>query len=570
MLVWSELALVATPVLAPQGWDGSLFQPRDYRSSSGAYVLEVSPSDPQGTGPMHCRLVHGTNEVWSADLPWTFEEAGVAEDGTVIGYLNDDRLRICVLDAKGKTRKLHEAAHTVFLVDAYALPIASGRVLVHSGADRVLVRVAPADQNRDPAWWTFRISTGERLADVTPTLPVQVSTHERLSEWDARAIGDTGLTLLHWWYTDSGRDDWSWDQHGGVFDLVDLSGNPVWTLPLLRDYTDRTSWKANEELANSMYWRECILATGPGNTFALWHVHDRQRVEYSVGKDPEKGWRVVERSRQPIEPTRPPAFEKLELAESSRVSLPVAPEKLAHLRFPQIDCFGRILVRDDVTQALHVFDSNGVQLFVAAFRPEDRTANVWDSVRCIADGRIAVLLAKRITVFDEHGQREKDLPIVENRRHYAWTAIDALDPASRDWSMIRRRPDGKWLSKIVDRAVLSDGRRVILENQEGVDAPTVLHFYTANGGPLATLELPFVDSWSKLAVSTRWIVAGSDGPKRALVRVEDGRVFRFQPNVTESRVWGKSDAWLAGLTSDGRTLLMLQPSTFELLRFTLP
>jgi len=70
------LALAA----APAQFGERLFQPRDYSSCSGAYVLRVSPSDPLGTGSMRCTLAHGRDEVWSAELPWTFEEAGVALD----------------------------------------------------------------------------------------------------------------------------------------------------------------------------------------------------------------------------------------------------------------------------------------------------------------------------------------------------------------------------------------------------------------------------------------------------------------------------------------------------------
>jgi hypothetical protein len=226
------------------------------------------------------------------------------------------------------------------------------------------------------------------------------------------------------------------------------------------------------------------------------------------------------------------------------VELGVAPEVLAYPRDPRIDRFGRILVRDALSQALHVFDSNGVRLFLALFRPDDRIQSLWDSVRCTADGRIAVHLAKGIAVFDAHGERAPvDLPIVEKWR--PWEVIDALDP-------------------IADRAVLADGRRVILEHPRRVDAPMALHLYTATGDPLVTLALPHVDSNSELSISSRWIVVGSYGPSCALVRLEDDRVFRFEPRASEP------NGWRVGLTPDGRTLLVIQSETLELRRFTLP
>lgn len=277
-------------------------QPCDYACSSGAYVLHVAPSDPHGNGPMHCRLNHGKEEVWSADFPWTFEEAGVAEDGSVAGYANGDNLRIAVLDSKGKLLKLHEIDHTFHVIDGPSLPSARDHVVIHSGADRAMILIAPADQSHPLPWWTFRLSTGERSEDVNPRLPLRLSEHQQLYERDARPVGDSGLTLCHWLYVDYQPEDLDWPQQGSVYSLSDLDGRSVWSLPLLDDFTDKSSEKATDNLVEEAWRSDSILAVGPGNRFTIRRLREKQAVDYTVEKDAssQDGWKITELSRRPL------------------------------------------------------------------------------------------------------------------------------------------------------------------------------------------------------------------------------------------------------------------------------
>ena len=128
---FSPAALFVPALIAGQ-WGERILQPCDYASSSGAYVLHVAPSDPSGKGPMHCRLNHAKEEVWSADFPWTFQQAGVADNGSVAGYANGDRLTIAVLDPMGKLLKQHEIEHTFHTPDGPSLPSARERVIIQA------------------------------------------------------------------------------------------------------------------------------------------------------------------------------------------------------------------------------------------------------------------------------------------------------------------------------------------------------------------------------------------------------------------------------------------------------
>src|SRR5438477_227987 len=75
------LLAFAVPFLA-QWFDREPLQPYEARSASGTWVLEVHPTDPAGKGPMRARILHGAEVSWSGQFAWTFEKAGVSEDGT--------------------------------------------------------------------------------------------------------------------------------------------------------------------------------------------------------------------------------------------------------------------------------------------------------------------------------------------------------------------------------------------------------------------------------------------------------------------------------------------------------
>lgn len=70
---------------------------------------------------MHCRLGHDKEVAWEEEIGWTFEQAGVADDGTVVGYANLETLRIVVLDPKGAVRKQHDIVQEAVIVDGRAL-----------------------------------------------------------------------------------------------------------------------------------------------------------------------------------------------------------------------------------------------------------------------------------------------------------------------------------------------------------------------------------------------------------------------------------------------------------------
>ncbi len=100
-------------------------------------------------------------------------------------------------------------------------------------------------------------------------------------------------------------------------------------------------------------------------------------------------------------------------------------------------------------------------------------------------------------------------------------------------------------------------------NREGDSAK--LHVYTTKGEPIRTLTFPTEGWLRELTVGPHWLVIGEAGGSGwTLVRVEDDKLFRFDSGL------GDPGYWTAGLTPDGKTLLLLHTRRLELARFALP
>ena len=109
------------------------------------------------------------------------------------------------------------------------LPDSSNVACPSCGAtDRAIVRVADGTWTARHSWRAYRLSTGESLEDWVPALPIELSDRERLHLRDARAVPGTELLLLHWWHA-------KFPKRGGVFSLVNESGETVWSLARLED-----------------------------------------------------------------------------------------------------------------------------------------------------------------------------------------------------------------------------------------------------------------------------------------------------------------------------------------------
>src|SRR5580704_8876430 len=116
---------------------------------------------------------------------------------------------------------------------------------------------------------------------------------------DARVVAGTPLTLLHWWRLSPVFVN---TDLGARFTLIDLKGQPVWTLELPKDYTRRDDEKAQDQLMDEIKRNGAILRSDQAGRFDLRVVAESQRVTFAVGLDGQGNWDVREVGRQPYVP----------------------------------------------------------------------------------------------------------------------------------------------------------------------------------------------------------------------------------------------------------------------------
>ncbi|MBI5362003.1 MAG: hypothetical protein HZA53_02415 [Planctomycetes bacterium] len=567
------LALITTlPLLLPQWFGARPLQPYEAHSASGAWTLEVKPSDPSGKGPMRARILHGKDVSWSGEFAWTFEHAGLSEDGTCVGYANLDKLRIAVLGADGALKKQYAIEHTASLMHGPDLPYANGPVLVHPTADLALIRVELPDQVSPVLWRALRLSTGEATSDIAPTPPPSILDERVGRGVEARVVGDTQLTLQRWpvWNFHQ-KDRQGWTQ-GSVYALHDLEGRIVWGLSLHDDETDPAGWERTLELEGALDGAPRILACGPGHGFTLWHVRSRLRVDYGVERDASAadGWRVVELARRPFQG---PLVDADPIAPIRLESLPVVPIGMPPRSSSdcELDVLGRVLIAESWRNRVLVHDANGRRLAVCKLaRDEAMNQAVAGGFHGAPDGSVWMEAAQGMAHFDANGARMVTLDTeVSERSRRGVTIYDPLAgfPGMREFLALRSRPDGSALDCVLARAIGADGVRFVLEAPDRPYNPARLHRYASSDAKAASALLPGRPRWSQVSVGPRWVAVGSDEPEVILVRRADSALFRCAFERDDEKE--KAD-WRLGQTPDGSAFLRLNADRARLHRYVLP
>ena len=314
-LIWAGMAR------ASEGPPPKL-DPTTYRSPSGEFVLHLDPTREDGGGPGEYRLMRGGTEVWAKTLPFTFWEAGVADDGTAAGYAYTEGFRdigaegafvAAVLAPDGEPRAVHAVPRTRSrFFHTPPNPLAAGTFL-HPGRDRFVVRLADEDVNvPDETWRAFPLSDGAALPDVRPNAWV-AGRAGRWSVVDAAPVRGTPLLLTHWHLlTDLDRRV---SKMGGAFTVTDPAGAVVWSAERPGDYeapAGENRWSVRRRV---MEEGAILPATGDGR-FAVWFVKEGVRAEFAAARGPDGQWAVTDRDRTPYDgPAAEPAADPAAAAE---------------------------------------------------------------------------------------------------------------------------------------------------------------------------------------------------------------------------------------------------------------
>ncbi len=296
-----------------------ILQPARYASNSGEFVLDVDPSNPNGTGPARYVLSHRDEVVWSAELPFSFWRAAVSNRGAVAGYAysgrpdsdGDGTFRAVVLSPSGSHAR-DEVVPRRWSGGAPACPWARG-VFVQDDLDRFVFRMRdPAETGEDEAWWTYDGASGEECSKARPLERFSLGSTHAFSV-EAIGVPGTPLTLARWHRGDT----------YACFTLLDQDWEPVWRLDLPRDFS------APGDAGIRMRWeigrKGVILGASQPGRFELRLVARGERVTFEAEPDASSpgAWSVREVAAAPFQEPLPawPDVPTIELAHRGSVQL---------------------------------------------------------------------------------------------------------------------------------------------------------------------------------------------------------------------------------------------------------
>ncbi len=308
------VVLVALVVAAPAIAADYVLNPTTYRSASGRYELYVNPSAPNGSGPAFYRMTLDGIEVWAGERPFTLREAKLTNGGRVAGYAYEggviptphngyrySGLTVCILDLDGETlqRDSSKAKRKEFRVSgfgfgygrAYSKSV-SGTLLDEAG-DRFVLLVPRSEWKAPRAWWIYRLTTGEFLEIVSPDRPgAAVPTQgelEREFTLEVKRVPETPFVVAHW-YLDDGSDELQ--GRSAAVSVLGLDGKQLWKRNFPKEYSEEEKY-----LFTNAYDRLSKQLASELRSFSFHSFSLGQRLSFSIERDSDSGWRVIETGR---------------------------------------------------------------------------------------------------------------------------------------------------------------------------------------------------------------------------------------------------------------------------------
>lgn len=214
-----------------------------------------------------------------------------------------------------------------------------------------------------------------------------------------------------------------------------------------------------------------------------------------------------------------------------------------------IDVFGRVLVQDQTTGAVHVFDGKGKRLFVC--RPDPTDFKDPDSVVHLSATRERGVLAEAGDGFDapyvefaSDGTRKRKQsfgdglgnPVCSPRSDAVYVGkygegFVRLGDAKRPEVRFERAPDGYWLEGSEEPAIGPDGSVAVVSSLGlgGATGGRILVLFES-GEPAAghSVQIPADTDCSCVAVGSKWTAVSGYGSEALLVPRRGGNLQRFK------------------------------------------
>jgi hypothetical protein len=265
-------------------------------SPSGEYELTVKPRYGRGQSPAHYRMVRNGQEVWSAELPFSFLDAGVTDDGAVAGYgrsLVDkcgeqiemgSEFVVAFIDSSGEVMR---ASRYPRWVRGY--PYGFG-LMMDPENDRAMVRVYEAVQGAPgESWWWYSLSTGEAWFRCRPAAAIRHLDARHARVIGVRPVAGTEQVLVHWQYQST----------NGRFVLLDPVYphlEPTWSLDLPGDYSHANEY-VQRDIVEYVCKHGAILRTDEPMQFDIHLVAEHKRVTFKIERIEDGYWTVKEIAR---------------------------------------------------------------------------------------------------------------------------------------------------------------------------------------------------------------------------------------------------------------------------------
>jgi hypothetical protein len=547
--------------------------PQNYSSPSGAFVLEVDPSDPKGRGEGTYRLTKNGEEVWAAKHPFTFFNAGVTDDGISAGYAytygvegyrpenapskpaeegHYGRFQVIIFDEAGNIRLNRSTIRKdTRKMNIMPQPTARG-MFVDKTNDLLVVRVHGPDDNRDSTVWnTFRLSTGEDVPEIQP------GNVRDAREIDAQPVPETSLILLQYRI-------WNEQQMRDAYVLVTVDGKVVWSLDVPGEQSGE------------------IHKTSIGGTFQLQIGDPPMRVKYAVNEANAhpNGW-VVQKigSEKYVPDDKKPkeiSFPSIQLKPLGKTILDSKDQ------FGQdnvaFDAEGRIYAESGNTGDIHVFENDGSLSHVCKLRSDDLEGGV-KYIFVGSDGSIHVYGRRQYVRFSVTGKRlgvdslPSDAPwyrgwqITPDGRHswrfgHKW--IGLYDSDGQAVRTTRRRPDRNWLDLVCSGGVAPDSSIAAVS----ISRPgnTTINIYDRTGGPQKTISMPTDEvRYEKVAFNGRYCVFG----QKESVLILDTKTEAIR-SFTPQHELSKKPSWKPFFSPDGKQLWLWDWTNRVVVRFEGP
>ncbi|MBN4058938.1 hypothetical protein JYU10_00545 [bacterium AH-315-J04] len=281
--------------------------PATYNSPSGDYALLVSPKRRFGINKAHYTITHEGKQIWSCKKQFALDRVVVTDRGYVIGSAHDGYCHLVIWDTAGRIM-LDEWFEQYMQLHSGPEPYVK-QILVSEGHDFVTFRLHGQD-SRDgkrigslvPAevWSSYRISTGELMHEYK-AIEQYAKLDSRLFVIDAQIIPGTPLILVHWY--DRGLHSKK-EERSSQFSLVDIAGQPIWSLRMDKDYTDVDMPRKLRSGGPIPFFSKnpAILASNISHQFKLRRFADDRVLTFSVKKQADNKWSIREESQADFVP----------------------------------------------------------------------------------------------------------------------------------------------------------------------------------------------------------------------------------------------------------------------------